>query len=585
MDMRSIVIDTPKHDMVIPLPALIEDLRKNSDWQVELRGDKIHIDRTPACVSQQLSAMLSGSIRDQCQAWSKRGGRSSGAVKRILVDFSSPNIAKDMHVGHLRSTIIGESICRLFEYMGHQVERINHIGDFGLQFGMLVQYFIECGLSIEGSETSIGDLQTYYAASKKRFDTDPEFKRLAYERVVQLQNKSDAQVVQIWEYFKRISFESYTEIYDKLDVHLRDLGESFYQPFIPEVIAELTAKGFITDDTTIPDKSIGCPFPPSSSDQCNGEPSISACRKIIRIEGHPAFKEQPLTVVKSDGGYTYDTTDLAALWYRLKHMQMDHVYYVVDNGQRSHFDMIFAVAERAGWFAGGRKAEHIGFGVVLSENGKKFKSRDGDTVKLNDLLQEAVTNAERIVTGKDKNRIQEENRARTIQNIAYGAIKYADLSTCRTNDYRFSFNKMLQLKGNTAPYLMYAYTRICSIMRKAGILMSPNNEFTHDGKILEFQYMRTTCIDPEEIALAKHLLLIPDIMDEVSQDLLLHKLAGYVYKLSTVFNAFFERCVCCEYEGGVLKNIHWSRMAMVELTRRVMHDVLTILGLPIVEAM
>jgi arginyl-tRNA synthetase len=472
--------------------------------------------------------------------------KKSDNNKKILVDFSSPNIAKDMHVGHLRSTIIGDTICRHFESQGHEVSRINHIGDYGLQFGMLIQYIYKSCPNIEDENIAISDLQKFYTESKKLFDSDEEFKKMAHQRVVELQ-QGDNNVCKIWNYIKHISRQSYNSIYDRLNINLEEVGESFYQNMIPSIIEELENKGLLIKD------NLG--------------------RKIIKIPN----KKIPLFIVKSNGSYTYDTTDLAAIRYRLINLKMDSIYYVVDVGQSYHFDMIFSVAKLAGWLIN-QDVRHIGFGVVLKEDGGKFKSRDGDTVKLVDLLDEAIKETSNILANKDTNFTIEEKKT-VIENIAYGAIKYADLSCTRTNDYRFSFKRMISLTGNTAVYLLYAYVRISAIIRNAGDYLNMKNI---DEKLDSFKIT-----SDHEKKLCKHILHFPDIMDFVNKNLMFHIICKYMYDLSKVFHNFFMKCRCLYYDDNktTIIKVDYNRLILCETTRRVLAKCFNILNIQTLERM
>ena len=503
--------------------------------------------------------------------------------KKILVDFSSPNIAKDMHVGHLRSTIIGDSICRLFESQGYDVKRINHIGDYGLQFGMLIQFLYEkYGIenvnnmdNIDNMNIEISDLQNFYVLSKKKFDGDEEFKKESYQKVVELQH-GNKNVVKAWEFIKEISRKSYNQIYERLDINLDEVGESFYQPMIPDLIEELKNKKLLIKEDG---------------------------RFIIKIPNI----EQPLTVIKSDGGYTYDTTDLAAIRYRLVNLQMDKVYYVVDNGQANHFNQIFEVAKMAGWLTN-QVVRHIGFGLVIASDGKKFRTRNGDTVKLIDLLDQSLVESKKTLEAKKKikmefkksqkikcndnddndndNNCQDKNISEdkltddemelAIKNIAYGSIKYSDLSTIRTNNYKFSFEHMLSFNGNTAPYLIYAYIRVCSIIRKTG---------DNFDKILSNIDINDIRIEQdEEIKLAIQILRFSEIIENVSSTFLFHILANYLYNISVLFHKFFTNCKCIQFKKNMdgtksIQKIDNSKILLCEMTKRIMDKCFNILGI------
>jgi len=470
---------------------------------------------------------------------------------KVLVDFSSPNIAKDMHVGHLRSTIIGDSICNLFEHLGYDVDRVNHIGDFGLQFGMIIQHLLEKYPKYNEHSFSIKDLQSFYAQSKKRFDSEPEFQKEAYQRVVDLQS-GNADIVNAWNYIKDISRQSYNEIYDRLDISLVECGESFYQDKIPAMVAELEAAGICI---------------------------MEEGRKIIKVSGY----EVPLTVVKSDGGFTYDTTDLCAVKYRLG-LGKDKIIYVVDNGQAIHFQMIFKVAALMGWVKPDAtdKLVHVGFGLVQGADGKKFKSRDGDTVKLKDLLDQAVAEARKAITDRNSdhihdaqnNSLSDTDKNNIVKTVAYGSVKYADLASMRTNDYKFSFEKMLSLKGNTGTYQLYEYVRICAIMRNAGAYAS---------KIGSGAFKIT---EKEEMAVCKVLLQLPEIIQKVSEDLMFHSLCTYLYDLSNAFSSFHTKCRCLYFDDKkTLIDANLSRLLICLHTKKVLEICFEILGIERLEKM
>eukprot|EP01135_Chromosphaera_perkinsii_P000173 Nk52_evm69s32 gene=Nk52_evmTU69s32 len=344
--------------------------------------------------------------------------------KRCGVDFSAPNIAKEMHAGHIRSTIIGDSICRLFEFVGWDVDRINHIGDWGTQFGMLITHLKELFPNYATETPEIADLQTFYQESKKRFDESEEFKKLAQENVVALQS-GDRDVTNCWKMICKISKVAYDKIYKELDIVIEDKGESFYQQFMPGVIRHLSDKGVLVEEDG---------------------------RKLV----WPKDEKVPLTVQKTGGGYTYATSDLAALDYRVNKCKFNIVIYVVDNGQSMHLESVYNVGRMVGYYdPKDTRVEHVGFGVMQAPSGKKFKTREGSSVRLRELLDEARERSRAILMekGRDKELTQEEFEAAE-RAIAYGAVKYADLSKTRTADYQFSFDSMLQFKGNTAVYLL-----------------------------------------------------------------------------------------------------------------------------------
>ncbi|WP_432810504.1 arginine--tRNA ligase [Pantanalinema sp. GBBB05] len=370
------------------------------------------------------------------------------ASKRVIVDFSSPNIAKEMHVGHLRSTIIGDSIARILEFQGHDVLRLNHVGDWGTQFGMLITYLREVAPQVltTADAVDLGDLVAFYKKAKQRFDEDELFKEASRQEVVKLQS-GDEESRRAWELLCEQSRREFQIIYDRLDIHLNERGESFYNPLLPGVVEDLERAGLLVED--------------------NGA-------KCVFLEGFTNKDGNPLPLIiqKSDGGYNYATTDLAAIRYRINQDEAERLVYVTDAGQANHFAQVFQVARRAGWLPDTVEVIHVPFGLVKGEDGKKLKTRSGETVRLRDLLDEAIARAHFDL----EVRLKEEHRQETTefidhvaQTVGVGAVKYADLSQNRTSDYVFSYDKMLALQGNTAPYMLYAYVRIQGISRKGGI--------------------------------------------------------------------------------------------------------------------
>lgn len=420
--------------------------------------------------------------------------------QRIAIDFSSPNIAKEMHVGHLRSTIIGESISRILEFMGHEVLRINHLGDWGTQFGMLIAYMNSTEASKEegvpGSKEEgvpdIRDLDNYYKAARKRFDSDPAFKKVAQETVVRLQ-AYDEPTYNAWKLMCEISSNEFNKIYSRLGVHIDEFGESYYNKMIPDVIKELEQKNIIVEDSGEHKKSIKDQKKDKAKkdkDPKNEEPNEEEEKevpmfepkgkaKVIFVEGF----DNPLMAVKSDGGYGYDSTDLAAIRHRLHGLKADRLIYITDSGQLPHFQMIFAAAKRAGWITY-QKVEHMGFGVVTGADGKKFSAREGQSIKLMSLLNEAHAKALEQLRSREKEAadkqgdkeekeqtytaLKPEEYEEAAEKLGIASVKYYDLKQNRISAYSFNYDKMLDPRGNTAIYLIYAYVRLCSIIRKAG---------------------------------------------------------------------------------------------------------------------
>jgi len=471
-----------------------------------------------------------------------------GPKKRVIIDFSSPNIAKEMHVGHLRSTIIGESLSRLFEFIGFDLLRLNHLGDWGTQFGMLIAHLKDKFPNYAEVSPPIGDLQAFYKESKKRFDEDPEFKVRAYSCVVKLQSY-DPEIIKGWNLICDVSRKEYEHIYKELDVKITERGESFYQKLMCDAVKDLEAKKLLIQEDG---------------------------RKIMFVPDQTI----PLTVVKSDGGYTYATSDLAAIKNRLITEKADIVLYVVDAGQSVHLQSVYSAAKIIGWLKPEHRVEHVEFGVVLGEDKKKFKTRSGDTVRLRDLLDEGLTRALAKLKEKEREKVLSADELDAAQKaVAYGCIKYSDLSHNRTNDYIFSFDKMLEDKGNTAVYMLYAYTRIRSITRNAGVTEAQLKEFAKSNKI---------CLDdPKEWKLAKFILKFPEIMIKTFNDLLIHSICDYMYELATVFTEFYDTCYCIEKDKatGVIKSVNMSRLVLCDSTASVLAQCFNLLGLQTLEKM
>lgn len=464
--------------------------------------------------------------------------------QKIIVEFSSPNTAKELHVGHLRSTIIGDCLARIFEFLGHNVLRLNHIGDWGTQFGMLIAYMKEKAPDVltGKQQADLPQLMQWYKESKLRFDTDAEFKKTAQGEVVSLQG-GNGPSKKGWEILCDISRKGYQEIYDLLDVRLIERGESFYNPILSEVVSDLEQKNLLV---------------------------LSFGAKCLFLEG---FKNRdgdplPLMIQKSDGGYTYDTTDMAAMKHRAQVEKADRIIIVTDLGQSTHFQMIFKGAELAGYYDPHKlRTDHVTFGLVLGPDGKKFRTRSGDTEKLIDLLTAAIDKARSIVEEKNPERGEAEKQEIAFH-LGIGAIKYADLSTNRTSDYLFNYDKMLRFEGNTAAFLMYAYVRVNGIKRKIGI---PIEEVLHKDTIhLEH---------PTEIALALHLAQFGEALEQVTQDLMPNRLTDYLYGLAQKFHAFFRDC---RVEGS---DRQASRLLLCETVALTMRQGLHLLGVETVERM
>ncbi len=445
--------------------------------------------------------------------------------QKIIVEFSSPNVAKELHVGHIRSTIIGDCLARLFEFLGHDVLRLNHIGDWGTQFGMLIAYMRENKVP---DHADLSALMGWYRLAKKKFDEDPAFKKRAQLEVVKLQG-GDSESLKDWKMICDISRKGFQEIYDLLDVKIIERGESFYNPFLKGIVEDFTNKGLIT---------------------------ISDGAKCVFLEGF----EIPVIIQKADGGYNYDTTDIAAIHHRVSVEKADRIIVVVDAGQSLHFQMIFKVAEKAGYYDPSKtQMEHVAFGVVLGADGKKFKTRSGETEKLMDLITEAIDKSKEVLKERLPD-LEEDALNEDAKILGTDAIKYADLSSHRTKDYVFSYDKMLRFDGNTAPFLLYAYVRINGIKKKV-------------GKDVQKINVKIELEHPTEIALALHLRQFGESLDAVSKELLPNRLTDYLYNLAEKFHLFFHDC---RVEGTPQEE---SRLLLCEATSRILKQGLSILGL------
>jgi len=456
--------------------------------------------------------------------------------KRVVVDFSSPNIAKEMHVGHLRSTIIGESTCRILEFCGHEVHRLNHVGDWGTQFGMLIEYMKEKFPNFQEELPDISDLQEFYKASKKRFDEDEAFKEKARRSVVDLQAGGEF-ARGAWQKICDVSRVAFQKIYARLGVTVFERGESFYNSLIPPLVEDLKLRGLVND---------------SNGAMCMFTPRVS---------------EIPLMAVKSDGGYGYDSTDLAAIYHRLFIMRADWIIYITDMGQELHFHMIFDAALQAGWHRPpATRVDHMGFGVVQGDDKKKFKTRSGETVKLSDLLDEAVERAHNEI----KTRVQDQGEMAFIKDedemlsaanqLGIAAVRYFDMKQNRTSPYVFSYERMLDPKGNSAVFLFYAYARIRQIQKKAGV----------DVATIDPSEFKIT--HPSERDLALKVLRFADTIEAILGDLHLHQLTDYLWEICNAYTAFNRDC---KVIGSPEMK---SRLLLCEATRKVLLKAFFLLG-------
>jgi arginyl-tRNA synthetase len=499
---------------------------------------------------ERLAAELQARIGDP-RLGVPRLGVAGVAPTPVIVDFSSPNIAKEMHVGHLRSTIIGDALARVLEFRGHPVLRLNHVGDWGTQFGMLITHLKQVAPEAltMADAVDLGDLVAFYRQAKARFDADESFQTTSREEVVKLQG-GDPVSLKAWGLLCEQSRREFQKIYDQLDIRLAERGESFYNPYLQAVVDDLRAAGLL-----VVDAGAGCVF----------------LEGVSGKDGQPL----PLIVQKSDGGFNYATTDLAAIRYRFAPAPAgdgaSRVIYVTDAGQANHFAGVFQVAQRAGWIPSHCSVEHVPFGLVQGDDGKKLKTRSGDTVRLKDLLDEAVERTEADLRQRlaDEQRSEDEAFIQQVAtSVGLAAVKYADLSTNRTTNYQFSFDRMLALTGNTAPYLLYAVVRIAGIARKGGDLGA--------GAVASLTFS-----EAQEWALVRELLKFDGVLAEVEQELLPNRLCTYLFELSQVFNRFYDQVPVLKAE----EPFRSSRLALCRLTTDTLSLGLGLLGIPTLERM
>jgi arginyl-tRNA synthetase len=466
--------------------------------------------------------------------------------KLVIVEYSSPNIAKEMHVGHLRSTIVGDAIARVTEFVGDHVIRDNHVGDWGTPFGMLIEHLVDVGEDSPEAGLLRTDPNAFYQAARVKFDSDPVFADRARERVVRLQSGNDPATMRLWQDLVDMSKAYLRDTYARLRVTLTDddiRGESFYNDMLPGVAEDLAAK----DLARISDGAL-CAFP----------------------EGFTSRDGTPLPVIirKSDGGYNYSSTDLATVRYRVDKVNVDRAIYVVGSDQALHFRMVFAVAREAGWLPADKQFEHAQIGMVQGKDGHRLRTRAGDNVKLSDLLTEGVERARAILDeverddeGLDLDAIAED--------VGIGAIKYADLSTARDSAYIFDWERMISFRGNTGPYLQYATTRIRSIFRRAGI-----DSGSARGPIV--------ITEPAERELALKLLSFGTVVTQVADTAEPHQLSAYLFEVASLFTTFYEQCPVLKADD---EEIRQSRLALCAAVLRVLTTGLGLLGVPLPDRM
>lgn len=463
----------------------------------------------------------------------------------IVIDYSSPNLAKEMHVGHLRSSVIGDAVARTLEFQGNNIVRQNHVGDWGTQFGMLLAYMEELRTKGEPIENNLANLEVFYRAAKGRFDESEDFATRARNLVVELQG-GNQECLKLWTEFNEVSLSHCQETYDRLGVGLKreDVrGESTYNDDLTSVIADLESKGMLQES-----QGAKCVFLDSFKNK----------------EGEPL----PVIIQKKDGGFLYATTDLAAMRYRQNELNGDRFLYFVDARQGLHFQQVFEVARQAGFVKEQTSLEFMPFGTVMGEDGRPFKTRSGTVAKLADLLTEAEVRAYDLV--KEKNQDMDEETLRHIASVVgISSVKYADLSKNRTSDYTFSFDSMLSFEGNTAPYLLYAYTRVSSIFNKANIEMESVTE-------------PISLTEEKEIDLANKLMQFNEVINQVAKQGMPHFLCTYLFELAGLFSSFYEACPILSAETEKQKQ---SRLKLSALTAKTLKQGLSLLGINTLERM
>lgn len=473
------------------------------------------------------------------------GVETAADPKIVVVDYSAPNVAKEMHVGHLRSTVIGDSLVRLHEFLGHTVIRENHIGDWGRPFGMLIEHLLDLGEDVASDGLSQGDLDGFYKQANAKFKDSEEFQERARARVVLLQGGDEATLV-LWRRLVEMSNAYFNRVYTKLDVLLTDddlAGESRYQPLMKGVYGRLETAGLLHEDA-----GAMVVYPPGFKNR----------------DGDPL----PMIAKSQTGAFMYATSDLACVVDRVERLDADLMLYVIGTPQAQHLQMVFEVCRMAGWLTEPTEAVHVGFGNVLGEDRKMMRSRAGDSVKLADLLDEAVERAAAAIAEKNPD-IGPEERLVVANMVGIGALKYADLSTERIKDYVFDWDRMLAFEGNTGPYLQYAHARICSIFRRAGI------------ERVSVRSAHITLDQPQERTLAMRVLAYPSAIDITLDSYSPHKLCTYVYELASDFSSFYQECPILKSDEPV----RTSRLALADLTARVLEHSLGLLGITAPEQM
>ena len=480
-----------------------------------------------------------------CTVQDPKLGVHNPEKQTVVVDYSSPNVAKEMHVGHLRSTIIGDAVVRTLEFLGNNVIRANHVGDWGTQFGMLIAY-LEKMENEHATEMELSDLEAFYRAAKKHYDEDPVFAEKARNYVVKLQS-GDEYCRTMWQKLVKITMQQNQHNYDRLNVTLTNkdvMGESLYNPMLPGIVEDLKKQGLAVED----DGAL-----------------------VVYLDEFKNKDGDPMGVIvqKKDGGFLYTTTDIAAAKYRYETLKANRALVFSDTRQSQHMQQAWLITRKAGYVPDSFQLEHKNFGMMLGKDGKPFKTRSGDTVKLADLLDEAIERAGVLISQKST-ALSDQEKTDVIEAVGIGSVKYADLSKNRTTDYVFDWDNMLSFEGNTAPYMQYAYTRIRSIFNRSQIALS------------EVEQATLSIADEKERALAIKLLQFEEAIQIVAKDGTPHVLCAYLYELAGVFSSFYEHCPILNNEDQQVK---LSRLKLALLTERTLKQGLDLLGIKTVEKM
>jgi arginyl-tRNA synthetase len=465
-------------------------------------------------------------------------------AQTVVIDYSAPNAAKEMHVGHLRTTIVGDSLARLHEHLGNTVIRQNHLGDWGTPFGMLIEHLLDIGEDAAVAQLEAGMGTEFYQAARVKFDGDEAFRQRARSRVTTLQG-GDPTTMRLWHVFMDATVRYFNKVYELLGVTLTDAdiaGESMYNPMLDKTCDDLETSG-----TAVMSEGALCLFPPGFTGSDD--------------------KPLPLIIRKSDGGYGYATTDMAAIRYRVHDLKADRILYVVGNEQTLHFKMVFAAAKLAGWLPDSVSAEHIQIGMMLGKDGRRFRTRSGESAKLMDLLQEAIDRATAAISERG---YDEATRNEIARHVGMGAVKYADLSVSHDSEYVLDFDRMLAFTGNTGPYMQYATARIRSIFRKAGIQPADATA-------------SIVLAAPAERALGLHLLGFGELLMQITADSEPHRLCNFLFQTASLFSTFYEECPVVK--AGVDPETRDHRLALCALTLRVLETGLDLLGVPVPERM